>query len=121
MRALSKILALLLLSSLALAIGGKTFTWIPPVERMDQSPLPQAEIAGYRIYCDGNDTTPVRVQPNVPLDTDTWAAPDGTFSIGIHTCHATTIDTEGQESDPSNIVNFIVRSARPNPPIFAVQ
>lgn len=121
MNSLTKILALFLLSSLAFAVGGKTFTWIPPVERMDQSALPQAEIAAYRIYCDGNLITPVHIQPNVPLDTDTWAAPDGTFSLGIHTCHATTIDTEGQESDPSNIVNFTVRSARPNPPIFAVQ
>lgn len=114
-------IGLLLISPLTFAIGAKTFTWTPPTERIDASPLPNAEIAEYRIYCDSDLVNPVRVQPNVPLDTDTWAAPDGTFAIGAHTCAATTVDTEGQESDPSNTVNFIVSSARPKAPVFAVQ
>lgn len=126
MKYLLRIFALLAVSTLVFAAGSKTFTWLPPTEREADpdsgfvAPLPQNEIAEYRIYCDGS-VTPVHVQPNEPLNTDTWAAPSGTFATGAHNCVATTVDTEGQESDVSNSVNFIVSPERPKAPIFAVQ
>lgn len=109
-----------LTSPLVFAVGEKTFTWQPPTERVDGEALPQAEIASYNIYCDGVET-PIWTQPNEPLGTDTWIAPSETFARGTHSCFATTVDTEGQESDPSNIVNFTVSPARPLPPSLAVQ
>jgi hypothetical protein len=115
-----RVVALLLLSSVVFGIGGKTFTWQPPTQRMDGTALPQTEIREYKIYCDG-DPAPVWTQENVPLNTDTWVAPDGTFALGTHVCFATTVDTTGQESDPSNTVNFTVTPERPNAPVFAVQ
>lgn len=120
MKYLIRGLALLCIAPLVFAVGGKTFTWQPPTQRMDGSALPQAEIREYKIYCDG-DPLPVWTQENVPLNTDTWIAPDGTFSVGTHSCFATTVDTEGQESDPSNTVNFTVTPERPNAPVLAVQ
>lgn len=126
MKSLIRLLALLAVSTLVFAAGGKTFTWEPPTEREPDpvsgfsEPLPNGEIAEYRIYCDGS-LTPVHTQPNEPLNTDTWEAPDGTFGTGPHNCVATAVDTEGAESDVSNAVNFTVSQERPKAPIFAVQ
>ena len=123
---LLRVLALLCLSSLVFAASTKTFTWVAPTEREPdpvsgfEAPLPQAEIAEYRFYCDGA-TDPVHVQPNVPLNTDTWVAQGGTFANGSHSCQATTVDTEGQESDRSNTVNFTVSPERPKAPTLVVQ
>lgn len=123
---LIRVLALLLLSSLVLAQApGKTFTWEPPTEREPDStgfsaPLADSEIASYSIYCDGS-ATPIWTQPNQPGDDETWAAPAGTFALGPHSCHATTIDTGGRESGPSNVVPFTVTLANPRPPVFVLQ
>lgn len=111
-------LALLLVSPLVFAVGEKTFDWTPPTQYEDASPLPQTEIASYDIECDGSLLVTV---PNVPLNTDQYQAPPGTFSVGNHTCVAFTVTTEGVRSQPSNSVNFDVAAGVPNPPIFAVQ
>jgi len=116
-----RILVLLLLSPLVFALGEKTFNWEPPTEREDATPLDNADIQEYRIYCDGDLTTPIHVQPNEPLNTDTWQAPAETFALGTHDCVATAVDTGGKESLVSNTVNFTVSLARPKAPIFAVQ
>ena len=113
-------LALLLLSPLVFGAGGKLFTWTPPTERIDATPLPDSEIDSYKIYCDG-DANAIWTQTNQPGPDEQWQAPDGTFALGSHSCHATTIDTGGLESDPSNTVNFTVSPERPKAPIFAVQ
>lgn len=118
MKSAKLLLALLLVSPLVFAVGEKTFEWTPPTEYEDATPLPQSEIASYDIECDG--TLLVNV-PNVPLSTDEYQAPPGTFAVGNHSCVAYTITTEGVRSQPSNAVNFTVAPGVPNPPVFAIQ
>ena len=120
MKRLAILFAVVAFPLLAFGAGGKLFTWNAPTERVDNSPLPNSEIDSYRIYCDG-DSTPIWTQSNSPAFDERWQAPDGTFAVGTHTCHATTVDTLGQESGPSNTLNFIVNPDRPKPPILAVQ
>ncbi len=122
-----RILALLLLSSLVFAQGSvqKTFTWVAPTEREPDengfsAPLPNDEIASYNIYCDGN-ATPIWQHTNAPNVDERWEAPAGSFALGSHSCHATTVDTGGRESDPSNTVPFTVTLANPKPPVFVLQ
>jgi hypothetical protein len=113
------LLALLLLSPLVFAVGEKTFTFVPPTQYEDGTPLLQDQIASYDIECDGALLVNL---PNVPQNTDTYQAAPGTFATGTHTCQAFTITVEGARSGPSNTVNFTVDPGIPGPPInFAVQ
>lgn len=118
MKRIITIAALLCLSTLVFAIGEKTFNWTPPTQYVDSTPLAPVDIASYDIECDG--TLLVNV-PNAPLDTDTYQAPSGTFSVGSHDCQAFTITVDGERSGPSNTVNFTVAPGIPKPPVFAVQ
>ena len=113
------LLCLLLVSPLVFAVGEKTFTFTPPTEYEDGTPLPQSEIASYNIFCDGQLLTNLA---NAPLNTDTYTAAPGTFATGVHDCHATTLTVEGVESGESNHVNFTVAPGVPAAPAnFAVQ
>jgi hypothetical protein len=123
------IFLLLLLSPLVFALGEKTFTFTPPTEYeltqyqidngLPATPLPQSAIASYDIECDGSLLVNL---PNVPLNTDTYQAPAGTFATGNHACQAFTVTTEGVRSGPSNTVNFTVEPGVPGAPInFVVQ
>ncbi len=113
------LLSLLLISPLVFAIGEKTFTFTPPDSYTDGTPLPQSAIASYDIECDAALLVNL---PNVPLNTDTYQAPPGTFATGDHACQAFTVTTEGVRSGPSNTVNFTVAPGVPSPPInFVVQ
>ena len=114
------LIGLLLVAPLTFAVGEKLFTWTPPTERVDATSMPESEIKEYKIYCDG-DANPIWTQSHVPSGNQTWQAPAGTFALGTHSCHATTVDTLDQESDSSNTVNFTVSPALPRPPILAVQ
>lgn len=117
MRQLRIFLALMVLSPLVFAVGEKTFTFIPPTQFEDGTPLPQSSIAAYDIECDGSLLVTL---PNQPQGTDTYQAPPDTFATGVHTCVAFTVTTEGVRSQPSNQVNFTV--GVPGAPInFAVQ
>lgn len=118
MKTLTRITALLLLSSLVFAFGEKQFTMQPPIAYEDGSPLPPQDILEYRLYCDDETVTPVYVQPNFPNTRTTIDAPANTFMSGTHTCFATAVDNDGTESGPSNAVNFTVPLPRPNPPIL---
>lgn len=118
MKRLKLLIALLLVSPLVFAVGEKTFTWTPPTEYEDDTPLAQDQIASYDIECDGQLLVNV---PNQPLDTDTYQAPPGTFSVGTHSCVAYTVTVDGTRSGPSNTVNFTVAPGVPKPPVFAVQ
>ena len=108
--------ALLLLSTLVFAYGQKTFNWTPPTQNTDGSPLPDAEIGSYNIYCDGNLIGTVTNTGN----TSSWQTPVGTFPPGDYTCTATAINTAGIESAQSNAVNFTVAASVPNPPVLSV-
>ena len=113
------LLALLFVSPLVFAIGEKTFTFTPPTQYEDGTPLPQSKIGSYDIMCDGQLLVNF---PNVPINTDTYQAPAGTFATGTHVCVAHTVTTEGIRSAPSNSVNFTVEPGVPSAPInFVVQ
>lgn len=114
------IVALLLIIPLTVtwAVGEKTFNWTPPTEYEDATPLAQVDIASYDIECDNGFTVNV---PNVPLNTDTYAAPAGTFAPGTYECVGYTVTTLGVRSAASNPVNFTVAPGVPNPPVLVVQ
>ena len=103
------------LVSLGIIAGGvaysqnMTIDWVNATQRVDGSAFTLAELAETRIYCDGS-TVPIIVV------TDDSTTATVQFGVGIHTCHATHVDTIGQESDPSNIVGFTIVPGRPNPP-----
>ena len=85
------------------------FSYVRATARIDGTPLALADIAETRLYCDGALVT---TEPGADLGLD------ADLSLGSHTCHATHVDTAGQESDPSNIVLRVVNPARPNPPVL---
>lgn len=118
MKSAKLFLALLLVSPLVFAVGEKTFEWTPPTEYEDSTPLSQSEIASYDIECDAGFLVSI---PNVPLNTDTYQAPPGTFAVGNHSCVAYTVTTLGVRSAASDPTNFTVAPGVPNPPVFVVQ
>lgn len=106
------LIVLLLLSPLVFGFQNKTFDWVPPTQNTDGSPLPNAEIGSYNIYCNGTLLGNI-VNTN---GTDTWESPDGSLPPGTYDCHGTAVNTAGVESSASNTVNFIVADSVPNPP-----
>lgn len=82
-------------------------SWQHPDTRIDGTPLPLDEIAETRWYCDGE------LVATFPAPADTGQLELG---IGSHDCYATTVDTLGQESDPSVTITRVVNPARPSPP-----
>lgn len=115
-----RLLVLIFLLPLTVTVAQKTFVWTPPTEREDTTPLPDAEIASYNIYCDGLPD-PIWNQNHEPTNEQRWISPPGTFARGYHECYATTVDTDSQESGPSNTVNFIVAPPPPAAPVLVVQ
>ncbi len=107
-----------ILIALGLVVGSayalpKDFTWTNPTQRVDGSDYPLSEQAETRIYCDG-DASPLIVI------TDGSEAATSDFIIGNHSCYATSVDTDGQESDPSNTVTFDIIPALPSAPVLSV-
>lgn len=104
------LLMLLIIAPLTFAIEPKTFDWTPPTQNTDGTPLPDADIASYNIFCNavllGN-------APNTG-GTDTWTSPP--LPAGSYDCHATTVAISGEESDASNAVNFTVAKSKPEAP-----
>ena len=106
------LLCLLLCAPLTIsfAVAPKTFNWLPPTQYVDGTPLPDGEIESYNIYCNS------ALLGNVPNtgSTDQWTS--APLSDGAHDCYATTVATNGEESDPSNSVNFTVLPSKPEAP-----
>lgn len=104
------LLMLLIISPLTFAVETKMFNWIPPTQNTDGTPLPDAEIASYNIFCNAV------LLGNVPNTngTDSWVSPP--LPAGTYNCHATTVAVSGEESDASNAVNFIVDPSVPEAP-----
>ena len=107
-----------ILVALGLVVGAayaeaKDFSWTNATQRVDGSAFPASELAETRIYCDG-DTAPV-----ITVVDGTQAA-SFDFGLGSHSCFATHVDTDGQESVPSNTVTFAVLPSAPNPPVLSV-
>jgi hypothetical protein len=104
------LLCILLVSPLVFSVENKTFDWTPPTQNTDGTPLADADIASYNIFCNavllGN-------APNTG-GTDTWTSPP--LPAGAYNCHATTVAISGEESDASNAVNFTVAPSKPEAP-----
>ncbi len=105
-------LALCMLAPLTLAWQNQDFSWVPPTENTDGSPLADSDIGSYNIYCDGSLLGTVTNTDG----TDEWTSPDGSLSPGTHVCSATTINTDGVEGPESNSANFIVPPSVPGAP-----
>lgn len=103
-------IALLLLSSLVFAVEPKTFNWIPPTQNTDGTPLTDAEISSYNIFC--NSVLLANVINTGGTDTFTSAP----LPTGAYVCHATTIRDDGRESGASNTANFTVDPSDPEAP-----
>lgn len=86
-----------------------SFTYTPPTTYEDGSPLPIEQIGETRLYCNGSL---VASEPGSDGDFNNVDLPPGNYN-----CYATVIATNGQESQPSNVVvrNILTDSA-PNPP-----
>lgn len=83
------------------------FSWQNATQRVDGTPLLAEDIAETRIYCNGNlvgTVTGALTTANIDL------------SVGSYECYGTHVDTNGLESDPSNIVTKVVLPAPPLPP-----
>ena len=112
------VLLLLICSPVLFAYQNKTFTWIPPTQNTDGSPLIDSEIASYNIFCAevaASSATLLGTVTNVG-NTQQWTSPDGSLPPGTYDCFATTVRNDGVESVRSNTVNFSVPQATPDPP-----
>lgn len=108
----SILLALGLVAAPILYAGVLPLEWTNAVERIDGTTFdPATEQAEIRIYCNGVPT---------PMFVSTGAATSLTEIVpaGNYTCYATTVDTDGQESFPSNEITKTVTKALPNPPVL---
>ncbi len=105
-----RILALLCFAPLVFAVETKTFNWIPPTQNTDGTPLNDAQISSYNIFC--NTLLLANVVNTGAVDTFT----SGPLPAGTYICHATTIRDDGRESSPSNTANFIVDPSDPEAP-----
>jgi hypothetical protein len=87
-----------------------SFSFVPPTEREDGTPLKIEEIKAYRVYVNGQRASTVRSDVTTfTLDLDT----------GTHQVHMTTVDKKERESQPSNTVTKIVgQLALPKAPVL---
>ncbi len=104
------ILAMLLVSPLVFGQAVKTFTWTPPIANVDGSPLIDADIASYNIYCNAT------LLSNVPNSSGTDIYVSGDLPAGVYDCYATTMHINGEESADSNSTNFTVNLSVPGAP-----
>ncbi|MCC5809876.1 MAG: hypothetical protein JJU06_05835 [Ectothiorhodospiraceae bacterium] len=79
----------LITALLAGILSAGTLTWVPPDGRMDGTPLSADEIAGYRIYCGGEEVSGL-------VTGTSWTVAG--LPEGEHTCTARTEDTDGRLS-----------------------
>jgi hypothetical protein len=84
----------------------KNFSWTAPTTNTDGSPLAAAQIAGYTLTCGA-----LEVPINGPV---TSFRRD--FGPGSYECTLRTRATNGEVSEPSNAVSFIVPQPVPGAP-----
>lgn len=98
-------------------VSAETVQWVAPTERTDNSPLPQSEIGGFRLYYTDNMLDPTNYTSTVDI-IDPMARsvviPD---SSGGRAIVMTTYDTDGREGPFSTA---LVRRAPPKPPIVSI-
>lgn len=109
------LLLILLLASFNVSALTVNLGWVPPVEREDNTPITEAEIAGYNVYY--TDTKSGDYINSV------FVAGGSTRSHVLQMSGATqyfivvtAVDTEGRESQYSQEVSKVF--SRPNKPVF---
>ena len=100
----------------AIEEGKPLFSWVPPTEFTDGSPLDAAnDLEAYRVICAGASV----VDFTVPSDTTSYLSTTGQFVPGDYTCVMRSVanaNNGGLESVDSTPVNFTVPQPVPNPP-----
>jgi hypothetical protein len=86
----------------------KTFSWVAPTKNVDGSTLPTSQITGYKLECTPVGPTPITISGPVTSYMQS-------FTPGTYTCTLRSL-ANGQQSAPSNAVNFTVPPPVPNPP-----
>ncbi|MBT8449111.1 MAG: hypothetical protein KJO69_05450 [Gammaproteobacteria bacterium] len=81
-------------------------TFTPPIEREDGTLLPITDIQNYQVYVNG---APDITIPNTDNIGEIVLAP------GLYDISVTTLDTDGRESAPSNVVSVQAKSPPGNP------
>ncbi len=105
-RTFQLIVAATLLAPLILVFGDvKTFTWIPPTEYEDGSPLDNADIKEYQLHCNSGLDVIISNDPS----TNTWISQDTDFPPGFYTCWMHTITLSDLHSEDSNNKEFVVQ------------
>ena len=111
--------AFLLLLLLPLAAFGRDVVveWTLATQREDATPLPVSEIAATRVEwgtCSGTAFgTSAGVRDVAPPALTTTLA----LANGTHCLRAYTLDTDGQLSDPTPVLSFVLKG-RPKPPVI---
>jgi len=95
----------LIVLSITVAHADATYTWEAPTTREGGDPLPPAEIAGYLFEYSVNGTAQASVMVTGLTHTVT--------ANGKVCATATTVDTDGNQSVPSDVV---CKKGRPNKP-----
>jgi hypothetical protein len=98
------------------------FSWLPPTEREDNSPIALGEIQGYNIHCGVNLGEYDTILPVSGGDTTSISFEDSELPLGINYCVITTVDTEFRESQYSSVitVEMVLDKANPKPPFVPV-
>ncbi len=92
-----------------------SLSWTHPTTRTDGTVLALSDLAETRLYCstDGGQSWALEETIAIPA-----AQASHDFPIGAHECAVTAVDTNGRESDFSNIVVITVLAAKPSPPVL---
>lgn len=91
----------------------------PPVARTDGATLPVEEISHYNWFMGFDGSPPELVGTTQLVNNEFTEAVDvDSTPVGLYELHYTTVDTEGRESVPSNVlvIEILPPIANPNPP-----
>ena len=101
------------------ATHGFQFTWTDPAERTDGQPIvPDEELASYRLSCSGHEQVERIVEREATEAVEeerTYFWSDAVQRGGWYECSMSVFDTDGLESEMSEMVS-VRKQAKPNPP-----
>lgn len=92
-----------------------TVSWTHPNTRNDGTALALSDLRESRLYCSTNNQQSWALEETIAIPA-AFVLHD--FPIGVHECAVTAVDTNGRESDFSNIITITVLAARPSPPVL---
>ena len=110
-----RLAALLAVSTLVFA-AERQVSWLPPTMYTDGSALLEQDLDFYTLRCNGATIATI----DSVIGTNTWTAPDGTFTPGDWSCTLSVTSVAGVESAESNPYVFTVGPLVPMAPINLV-